>query len=66
MMYQEIYTMKLHDFLTMAKAEIRILRVPGGWIYESFNRTDGGEYQSSTVFVPYNNEFEGGNDGQYI
>lgn len=35
--------------------DIRVVRVPGGWIYTVY-RLDRG--QMNSVFVPFNNEFE--------
>lgn len=54
----EIYKMKLHDVFNPENLQLSIIRVPGGWIYESFNDTGMGGYEGSCVFVPYNNEFE--------
>lgn len=44
-----IYDLKLHeDIITKG---LRIMRVPGGWLYENC------QYPLPPVFVPYNNEF---------
>ena len=47
--------MQLHDILAVDNT-ISILRVPGGWIYYSFNCRNGAMSESST-FVPYDNGF---------
>lgn len=57
---KDIYELKLHESASIeviSSAEfnspqrIRMIRVPGGWIYKI------GPYDSP-VFVPFNNEFE--------
>lgn len=45
----KIYNMKLGDVIALYEIEMRITRVPGGWIFQS---TKG------QTFVPYNNEFQ--------
>ena len=49
-----LYNMSLHEILTLEDG-IKIIRVPGGWIYrfESYN----GESESS-CFVPYSKKLE--------
>jgi len=61
----DVYCMGLHWVLTVVlddRNEYRILRVPGGWIYERwFNETDRGEEHMrdwlwqllGTTFIPY-------------
>ena len=55
----EIYNMNLHDRLTMEKADVVIMRVAGGWIYEVFSQDESGNYRISSTFVPFHNEFMG-------
>lgn len=50
----EIYNMKLHQARRILRDDIRVIRVPGGWIYESI---DEGKV-SAAVFVPFNDEFQ--------
>jgi hypothetical protein len=58
-----IYSMKLHDVIALTPTSIEgtvvsyfsILRVAGGWIYQTWN-TGTQEYIRET-FVPFNNEF---------
>lgn len=62
----EIYEMKLHDILTPKDSDTQIQRVPGGWIYttyqtEQYTQVDGTwseNYRLSSVFVPFDNEFQ--------
>ena len=54
---EDIYQMGLHE--SIKKDKMIITRVAGGWIYE-IPRGDTRRYTS--VFVPYNNEFESNND----
>jgi hypothetical protein len=44
-----IYDMKLHDAIEIARGITYVVRVPGGWLYTSHN---------TSVFVPYHNEFD--------
>jgi len=59
--------MGLHEKLTIKDSQpVEILRVPGGWIYTYFQLNqvmmqNGGwseEYIPSSIFVPFNNEFQ--------
>jgi hypothetical protein len=58
------YEMKLHDTF-IAEGELNqnlfttVLRVPGGWIYRSY---DKGTQIMGAVFVPFDNEFQTGSD----
>ena len=47
-----IYDLELHEDL-LIHGLLNVVRVPGGWIYESLSDGD-----VSAVFVPFNNEFE--------
>lgn len=51
-----LYKMELHERLQFDDGGLFtcILRVPGGWIYRSYDKSH--EILSS-VFVPFNNEF---------
>ena len=44
----DIYKMKLHEKTKVNG--MRIMRVPGGWIYDEMNNIQ--------LFVPFNNEFQ--------
>ena len=48
----DIYKMELHE--SICGEGMSIMRVAGGWIYD-FVAYNG--FQSSTIFVPFNNEF---------
>jgi len=57
MAYQELEEMRLHEVLTPNQSEnIRIMRVPGGWIYTDYTpMSTGGQCQDhmpTSVFVP--------------
>lgn len=49
------YNMKLHENINTNS--FLITRVPGGWIYQFFGDSDSG-FNVSSVFVPFNNEFQ--------
>jgi len=51
-----IYTMKLHETVEV-DTFTQILRVPGGWIYNTFTE-NGGSYVVSSTFVRFDNEFQ--------
>ena len=58
-----IYDLKLHESIIINKGEnfsINCLRVPGGWIYEysDFQPVENEWFISSTVFIPFHNEFQ--------
>lgn len=59
-MMKDLYKMKLHDVITVARArgELKVVRVPGGWVYETYTDSVKYTYQVTSVFVPYHNEFE--------
>ena len=69
-----IHKMKLHEFVTIPgrlRHPFEIIRVPGGWVYRfweprqiylSDGRWRSEDYEYNSVFVPYNEEFKGGND----
>ena len=56
----EIYKLKLHHY-TWINDDIKIIRVPGGWIYMYYDNND-----TSHTFVPFNNEFSSLNEPQII
>lgn len=45
----KIYDMALHERLSILDGEVCIIRVSGGWIYQT---------NSNDLFVPYDNEFQ--------
>lgn len=52
---EKIYSLKLHeDFIS--RLGISIMRVPGGWLYDSWDLEKDSFKQG--VFIPYNNEFQ--------
>lgn len=58
---QTPYEMTLGQTVTMADGFTAVTRVPGGWVYRFYNPYDnnGNEaYRESSVFVPFNNEFQ--------
>lgn len=56
-----IYKMQLHEEQVKPShdLDIKIIRVPGGWIYVNriYDGTTGWTYVNNMVFVPFNNEF---------
>ncbi len=68
--HHEIYSMKLHDELTIYKSVksnvisvTSVRRVPGGWIYSSFMGEGGivsklANAVMTSVFVPFNDQFQ--------
>ncbi len=50
-----IYKMKLHDRIKL-KETLYVLRVPGGWIYETRYKFGKDVIKINTVFVPYVSE----------
>ena len=58
-MINKMYKMKLHDVLMPdTKENIKIIRVPGGWIYITYLETTPGIFIHQTSFVPYSMEFK--------
>lgn len=57
-MNNDIHSMKLNKIYEIDSFN-RILRVPGGWIYNQEWHTDGSAENTMTtsVFVPFSNEF---------
>lgn len=53
----ELYNMKLHNIICPngRNGGLKILRVPGGWIYYRFDITNK---LISSIFVPFDNEFQ--------
>ena len=65
-MNKEVYEMNLHDMLFIEELDMRIMRVPGGWIYYQNTYTSADVYDmpnstetATAVFVPYNRDFFG-------
>ena len=53
-----MHDMKLHTVMRVGR--YRIIRVPGGWIYERIIRKlSDTENEVAMVFVPYSEEFRG-------
>ncbi len=54
---EELYSMALHDIVVINR-KVRVLRVPGGWIYERVTKKlSDTDNEVFVVFVPYNDEF---------
>jgi hypothetical protein len=51
----KIYSMTLHEVIHFK--HIEIVRVPGGWTYTRFAKNEHGGFETSSCFVPFNNEF---------
>jgi hypothetical protein len=47
--------MELHEEVSLNLWH-RVVRVPGGWIYYFDNEQVGGHWQTTSTFVPFNNE----------
>ena len=54
---EELYGMKLHDEICPWNG-LRIIRVPGGWLYFSDCETGTGGYSTSGAFVRFDNEYQ--------
>ena len=52
----KIYKQNLHESIWMSEMNRTVYRVPGGWIYESWNEQD--QRGDHGVFVPFDNEFQ--------
>jgi hypothetical protein len=53
-----MHKMKLHEVIIQGK--YRIIRVPGGWIYErQVRKITSTDSEVELVFVPLNDEFNG-------
>ena len=52
-----LYKMNLHDTLTTASG-CRVIRVPGGWIYESYSNDGVCGYNVASCLVRFDNEFQ--------
>jgi hypothetical protein len=51
----DLYNMDLHERIDLEDNLVWVLRVPGGWVYESVNPSTSA---LASVFVPFNNEFQ--------
>jgi len=52
-----IYELELHE-VTIINNRIRVLRVPGGWIYERLTKKiSHTENEAVAIFVPYSAEY---------
>lgn len=54
---ENIYDMDLHGEVEPWRG-LRIIRVPGGWIYYSEQEQPGGHWQVTGTFVPFDNGFQ--------
>ena len=54
-----LYQLELNDVLVIETDDVELwtsaMRVPGGWIYRSYDRSSG---FGSTCFVAFHNEFQ--------
>ena len=50
---KELYDLKLHEWVYYDKLSLTIIRVPGGWLYDSSRNG-----YTALTFVPWNNEFQ--------
>lgn len=56
---KSVYDLQLHEIITLGK-KIRIMRVPGGWIYERvIRKISDTDFEVVTTFVPYNEDLKG-------
>jgi len=60
---KELYEMKLHELIPVTGTNyIECLRVAGGWVYTTYavigNDARYAGFTPTSVFVPYNNEFD--------
>jgi hypothetical protein len=54
---KSIYELELHE-ITVINGKVRVMRVPGGWIYERvLRRLSDTDFEVINTFVPYNEEF---------
>lgn len=51
-----LYGMKLHECKELWKG-MEVVRVPGGWLYNTYQENGTGGYDQTMCFVPYNNEY---------
>lgn len=52
-----IYELGLHE-ITIVNKKIKVMRVPGGWIYERvLRRISDNDNEVIAIFVPYSEEF---------
>lgn len=58
-----MHDMKLHE-VKVITPKIRVLRVPGGWIYERvIKKLSDTDTQVLNTFVPYSEEFNASSPG---
>ena len=55
----DLYEMELHDELQVCDT-VWATRVPGGWVYTTIAENGTGGLDSTSCFVPFDNEFQGG------
>lgn len=66
---QNLYSLKLNESMYVPKSPIKVIRVPGGWVYfineeshSTFGVSGSRPGYCSMAFVPFDNEFQSGND----
>jgi hypothetical protein len=57
-MEKTIYDLGLHEDTT-TNFGICIMRVPGGWIYDSWDKDRDRFNSGKGIFIPFDNEFQG-------
>jgi len=63
-MNNDIYTMKLHDEITLYRG-LEVVRVPGGWLYRFGSERSDGDWSITATFVPFDNEYHPSNINKY-
>jgi len=52
-----IYDLKLHETLWISGADLTVIKVAGGWIYQEYD-TERDQPIGVGTFVPFNNEYQ--------
>jgi hypothetical protein len=52
----DLYEMELHEIRLLVGGSIEVVRVPGGWLYNTLTAETG--YVVASAFVPFDNEFQ--------
>lgn len=52
---EKLYGLRLHEGMYLEVPYCHVLRVPGGWVY---NTLDNAGKTTVSTFVPFNNEFQ--------
>jgi hypothetical protein len=54
---KSIYELELHE-ITIINSKVRVMRVPGGWIYERIlRRLSATDFEVINTFVPHSDEY---------